>query len=158
MIIDYCVKLLCGFCCVHTRLLWCLRAVDMASVCGCSAVHARSLWPPCVVTPASSQLLHPLRSVARPSRAVALTYVSNCLSVRARLHCCLSAVCFGVRVRFLRRPRLLVRPRGVTVVSTFNVYKAWYIVFGDKFSDLNEFELLIKPSIFDTDKYVNYWG
>ena len=63
IIIDYCVKLLCGFCCVHARLLWCLRVVDMASVFGCSAVRARSLWTPCVVVLASARMLQPLRSV-----------------------------------------------------------------------------------------------
>ena len=77
MIIDYCVELLRGFCCINKRLLWFLRAVGVSSVCGCSAVHALWLRPPCVVAPASVQLLRPLRSVARPSHVVALTSVSD---------------------------------------------------------------------------------
>ena len=56
----------------------------------------RSLWPPSVIASASAQLLQPLLSVA-------LTFVNSCLRIRARLHCCLSVVCFGVRVRLLRR-------------------------------------------------------
>ena len=119
---------------IHVRLLWCLRVFDMASVCGYSAVRARSLRLPWLLQPQ----LGCFSFCARPSRAVALTSVSSCLSVRAKLLWCLRAVCFGVRAQ------VLGRPRGVTVVSKSNNYKAWCIVFEDIISNLNKFELLIK--------------
>ena len=100
-----------GFC---VRVLCRLRVGALPSTRRRSAVCTRSLCHPRVVASASVRGCPSLSSVVsacahllRPSRAVALTSVSSYLSVSGRLLWCLPAVCFGVRMRLLRRPHLV---------------------------------------------------
>ena len=148
----------------HALVYVCVQFAT-ASACGCFGVRARLLWFLWVVVLASAR---------------------GCFGVCARFASESACSCFGVRARLVRlrvrsrcgrrggprkdasaaarscsgfHARTLGRPHMVTVASTSNVYKAWHIVFEDIMPNLNEFELLIKPRIFNTDKYMfNYWG